>query len=50
MITVDPEFLERLAENVFRHRRILNWLEPHLPCVVCRGELLYGRCPECDPE
>lgn len=51
MITInrDPEFIARLADSVIRHRRVLNFLEPDLPCVVCRGPLISGRCPECDP-
>lgn len=42
------EFRDRLARNISKHRRVLNRLEPHLGCVVCRGPLIDGRCAECD--
>jgi tRNA G26 N,N-dimethylase Trm1 len=41
---------EAIKENVRRHHRMLNRLEPHLGCVVCRGLLIDGICPTCDPE
>ena len=43
--------LPGLAERIHKDRRILNRLEPHLGCVVCRGRLdANGRCSACDPE
>lgn len=39
-----------VAELVRRHRRVLNRLDSHLGCVVCRGALVEGRCGRCDGE
>lgn len=39
-----------LRDTIQRHHLVLNRLEPHLGCVVCRGPLTGGVCPTCDPE
>lgn len=39
----------RIKRSVRENRRVLNQLEPHLGCVVCRGPLTDGVCPSCDP-
>lgn len=39
----------RIESLKFQHRRVLNRLDPHRGCVVCRGPLDNGRCLSCDP-
>lgn len=48
----DTAFLARIQASVIRHRKVLNRLEPHLGCVICRTTLEDdGRhCPVCDVE
>ena len=42
---------ERIRRLKIENRKILNRLESHLGCVVCRGPLtLDGACLVCDPE
>jgi hypothetical protein len=47
--TEGPVLAASLKENIQRHHRVLNRLESHLGCVVCRGPLTEGVCPTCDP-
>jgi hypothetical protein len=52
-LAVHPENVlqgSRVKENIGRHHRVLNRLDPHLGCVVCRGPLTDGVCPTCDPQ
>lgn len=45
----DPEFLARLDRIKHEHRGVLNRLESHLGCVICRSPLdADGNCPNDD--
>ena len=45
------ELHRRRAEaNIRKYFRVLNKLEPHLGCVICRGSLTDGACPRCEQE
>ena len=46
----DPKFVARVRRSMAEHRDVLNRLEPHLGCVVCRGPLTDGRCEACNAE
>jgi predicted amidophosphoribosyltransferase len=35
---------------MLRHIDVLNRLDPHLGCIICRGPLTDGRCPVCQPD
>jgi hypothetical protein len=38
------------AKDLMReYAGVLNKLESHLGCVICRGPLTDGRCPDCQP-
>lgn len=37
-----------IRDLIARNRAVLNRLEPHLGCVVCRGPLTDGVCSTCD--
>ena len=41
---------ERTRANMRRFRAVLNKVESHLGCVECRGPVVDGSCPACDPE
>jgi hypothetical protein len=45
----NPVKREDIRRSIREHRKVLNRLEPHLGCVVCRGPLTEGVCPTCDP-
>lgn len=40
-------FGECVDHHVAEHIGVLNQLEPHLGCVVCRAPLTDGRCNRC---
>jgi hypothetical protein len=49
----DPDEMRAIGlRAIARHWRVLNRLEPHLGCVLCRGELDAddGTCDHCEAE
>lgn len=47
MTPPDPATPGVIDQAKRRHIAVLNKLESHLGCVVCRGPLDEGRCPTC---
>lgn len=47
---MSPLSREAIRESIRKNITVLNRLESHLGCVICRGPLADGRCPKCQPE
>lgn len=43
-MTISPERLDQLIRQ---NLGIINRLDAHLGCAICRGPLTDGRCPTC---